>query len=51
VAFLSPEALRAGMAEFAGFYNYRRYHEGIGNVTPVDVCYGRRQRIPKWRKE
>jgi putative transposase len=37
LVFTSPEALRGARAEFIEFYNPRRYHEGIGNVTPVDV--------------
>jgi len=41
LVFTSPEALRAAMAEFIEFYNHRPYHEGIGNVTPADVSYGR----------
>jgi RNA-directed DNA polymerase len=49
--FTSPEALRAAMAEFIEFYRYRRYHEGIGNVTPADVYYGRREETLKRRKE
>jgi putative transposase len=51
LVFTTPEALRAAMAEFIEFYKYQRYHEGIGNVTPADVYYGRREEILKRRKE
>jgi hypothetical protein len=49
--FTSPEALRAAVAEFIEFHNYHRYHEGVGNVTPADVYYGRREEMLKRRKE
>ena len=39
------------MAELIEFYNHRRYHEGIGNVAPADVYYGRREAILKQREE
>ena len=50
LVFRSPAALRAAMGEFIEFYNHRRYHEGIGNVTPVDVYSRRREEMLKRRK-
>jgi putative transposase len=41
------EAIRA----FINYYNYRRYHEGLGDVTPHDVYTGRHLEILIKRKE
>src|SRR5713101_692964 len=41
LVYTSPGRLHAAMADFIDFYNHRRYHEGLDNVTPADVYYGR----------
>jgi putative transposase len=48
--YTSPGRLRQAMGDFIDFYNHRRYHEGIGNVAPADVYYGRRAGILEQRR-
>ncbi len=46
-----PGELREAIRAFVDYYNYRRYHEGLGNVTPYDVYTGRHLEIIQRRRE
>jgi len=46
-----PGELKEAIRGFIEYYNYRRYHEGLGNVTPHDVYTGRHLEIIQRRKE
>ena len=46
-----PSELHKALRDFVDYYNYRRYHKALGNVTPVDVLQGRREQILQRRKE
>ena len=46
-----PSDLEAAIVAFVSYYNYRRHHKALGNVTPSDVLKGRRQDILLRRKD
>ena len=46
-----PRNLEAAISDFVCYYNDRRYHKALGNVTPADVLHGRRDQILLERKE
>jgi transposase InsO family protein len=46
-----PGQLEKAIADFVDYYNYRRYHKALGDVTPADVLYGRKEEIIKRRRE
>ncbi len=49
--YYSPDDLKAEIEAFVEYYNYRRYHESLNNVTPADVYFGREQMILRKRKQ
>ena len=51
LAYELPGDLEKAISDFVDYYNHRRYHIALGNVTPADVLDGRREEILKRRKE
>ncbi len=49
--YFFPDELRAKLAEFVDYYNNKRYHEALGNVTPADVYFGRAKKLKMQRQE
>ncbi len=45
-----PSQPERAIADFVDYYNHRRYHKALGDVTPADVLYGRRKQILQRRK-
>ena len=45
-----PDDLRAKLEDFVDYYNNKRYHESLKNVTPSDVYFGREKEIINQRK-
>ena len=43
VPYEAPSDLEEAISGFVDYYNNRRYHKALGNVTPDDVLYGRRE--------
>jgi transposase InsO family protein len=51
VPYDMPGELKEAITAFIEYYNYRRYHEGLGDVTPYDVYTGRHLKVIQRRKE
>ena len=48
--YYMPGELIERLAEFVDYYNNRRYHESLQNVTPSDVYFGRAKSILDQRR-
>ncbi len=51
VPYEMPGELKEAIRAFIDYYNYQRYHEGLGDVTPDDVYTGRYLEVIQRRKE
>ena len=48
--YFNPEELVRALELFVNYYNTKRYHESLDNLTPEDVYYGRGDLILKERE-
>ena len=48
--FYCPLELVDALNDFVNYYNNRRYHESLDNVTPADVYWGKKDQIIRRRE-
>ena len=43
--YFFPWELEAELRDFVSYYNSKRHHESLDNVTPADVYFGRQYEV------
>ena len=46
-----PTELEVAIGKFVHFYNFRRYHKALKDITPAEMLAGRRDEILGRRRE
>ena len=49
--YYCPDELIEAINKFVNYYNHRRYHESLDNVTPADVYWGKKDQILRRREK
>ena len=49
--YYSTQDLILAIGQFVDYYNNKRYHESINNLTPADVYFGRGENVLKQRRK
>jgi putative transposase len=49
--YYTPLELKIAIGAFVEYYNYKRYHESLDNVTPADVYFGRKEKVLRQREK
>ena len=48
--YYCPDELIEAIDKFVNYYNHKRYHESLDNVTPADVYFGKKEQILRRRE-
>ncbi|MER3471304.1 MAG: transposase [Chitinophagaceae bacterium] len=43
--------MQGALEQFVNYYNHKRYHQYLNNVTPADVYFGKQEQILKRREK